>query len=73
MTLSFTVRVSTNLTNLYIHRNGGTVTLVVLYVDDLIITDGDANHIAVIKAALSSAFEMTDLGLLHFFLGLEVC
>ena len=59
--------------NLYIYRSSGIVTLVVLYVDDLIITGGDADNVAATKAALRSAFEMTDLGLLHFFLGLEVC
>ena len=48
------------------------VTLVILYVDDLVLTGGNADHIAATKAALTLTFEMTDLGLLHFFLGLEV-
>ena len=58
--------------NLYIYRKDGMVTLVILYVDDLVLTGSNADHIAATKAALTSTFEMTDLGLLHFFLGLEV-
>ena len=48
------------------------VTLVILYVDDLVLTGSHAKHIVATKAALTLTFEMTDLGLLHFFLGLEV-
>lgn len=40
--------------------------------DDLIITGGNADHIRKIKASLQLEFEMTDMGLLHFFLGLEI-
>ena len=57
--------------NLYIYRKDGMVTLVILYVDDLVLTGGHAEHIVATKATLTSTFEMTDLGLLHFFLGLE--
>ena len=58
--------------NLYIYRKGGMVTLVILYVDDLVLTRGHADHIAAIGAALYSTFEMMVLGLLLFLLGLEV-
>ena len=46
--------------------------VIVLYVDDLIIIGGNVEHIAQTKASLQSEFEMTDMGLLHFFLGLEI-
>ncbi|KAI3718647.1 hypothetical protein L6452_19526 [Arctium lappa] len=49
----------------------GTI-LLLLYVDDMIITDSDSTGIANLKASLSSCFEMKDLGSLHYFLGLEV-
>ena len=43
----------------------------VLYVDDLILT-GDEQLINSCKADLVKEFEMKDLGLLHYFLGLEI-
>jgi hypothetical protein len=45
--------------------------IVVLYVDDLFLT-GDEQLIADCKANLAVEFEMKDLGLMHYFLGLEV-
>ena len=58
--------------NLYIHRESGHLTIIVLYVDDLIITGGNLDHIRKVKSALGKEFEMIDMGLLHFFLGLEI-
>ena len=50
----------------------GNLTLIlVLYVDDLFLT-GDEHQIALCKRELTSKFEMKDLGLMHYFLGLEV-
>ena len=43
----------------------------VLYVDDLFLT-GSESLIAECKRALTSEFEMKDLGMMHYFLGLEV-
>ena len=43
----------------------------VLYVDDLFLT-GDENQIARCKRELTFEFEMKDLGLMHYFLGLKV-
>jgi hypothetical protein len=40
-------------------------------VDDLFLT-GDENLIVGCKRELSSEFEMKDLGMMHYFLGLEV-
>ena len=42
-----------------------------LYVDDLFIT-GAERPIPVCKGDLASEYEMTDIGLMHYFLGLEV-
>ena len=49
----------------------GTI-IVLLYVDDMIITGSDTAGISELKTSLSSHFEMKDLGNLHYFLGLEV-
>ena len=39
--------------------------VIVLYVDDMLLTGPNEMHIADFKAELNSAFEMSDLGLLH--------
>nr|AAP44677.1 putative gag-pol polyprotein [Oryza sativa Japonica Group] len=46
--------------------------LVGVYVDDLIITGSDAVEIDRFKAEMMSLFRMSDLGLLCFYLGIEV-
>jgi len=45
--------------------------IIVLYVDDLILT-GDENLIHSCKEDLAKEFEMKNMGLLHYFLGLEI-
>ena len=57
---------------LYIKAADGNVLIVVLYVDDLIFTGNDKALIGDFKEAMKSEFEMTDLGLLKYFLGIEV-
>ena len=44
----------------------------VVYVDDLFITGNNENYIAFIKKELKKGFEMTNLGHLHYYLGIEV-
>eukprot|EP01018_Ginkgo_biloba_P037318 Gb_14989 [translate_table: standard] len=59
--------------NLYMKvRDSMSVTFIVLYVDDLLITRNDVSMISDLKKDLQMNFEMTDLGLLHYFLGIEV-
>ena len=43
-----------------------------MYVDDLIFIGNDDFLIADLKEVMKSEFEMTDLGLLRYFLGIEV-
>ena len=43
-----------------------------LYVDYLLVTGSDLSEIAWVKTALHDIFSMSDMGLLHYFLGLEV-
>ena len=45
--------------------------ILVLYVDDLFLTE-DERLIDDYKSNLAVEFEMKDLGLIHYFLGLEV-
>jgi hypothetical protein len=46
--------------------------ILVLYVDDLIITLNNEAHIKQVKEELKVGFKMTDLGTLHYYLGVEV-
>ena len=58
---------------LYVKTNQhGEVVIVCLYVDDLIITGSNTKLIAEFREALTTQFEMTDMGLMSYFLGLEV-
>jgi hypothetical protein len=43
-----------------------------VYVDDLIVTGGEPAEIATFKKQMTSEFDMSDLGLLSFYLGIEV-
>eukprot|EP00253_Pinus_taeda_P002412 PITA_02412 len=57
---------------LYTRKVGKSLIILVLYVDDLILTCSDPNLINHVKSNLKKQFEMTDLGHLHYFLGLQV-
>jgi len=48
------------------------VLLVGVYVDDLVIAGADAEEVEEFKAAMKQRFDMSDLGLLSFYLGIEV-
>ncbi|CAL9016687.1 unnamed protein product [Prunus brigantina] len=53
-------------------KAGGKILIVSLYVDDLIFTGNDACLIEEFKCSMKSKFEMTDLGKMRYFLGVEV-
>ena len=48
------------------------IVLLILYVDDMVITESDPVTIASLKRHLQSEFEMKDLGFFRYFLGIEV-
>jgi hypothetical protein len=54
-----------------LHVNGETF-IVALYVDDLVIIGSNVDMILGLKKQLTDTVEMIDLGLLHFFLGVQV-
>eukprot|EP00253_Pinus_taeda_P036317 PITA_36317 len=56
----------------YNKKVGKSLIILVLYVDDLILTSSDPNLINHLKSSLKKKFEVTDLGHLHYFLGLQV-
>lgn len=55
---------------IYIRREGTNLLILVLYVDDLILTGSSSSMIQNVQRQLTEQFDMTDLGLLHYFLGL---
>ncbi len=54
-----------------LHIDGDTL-IVALYVDDLVITGSNIDFILGLNKQFTDTVEMTDLGLLHFFLGIQV-
>jgi hypothetical protein len=58
--------------NIYNYCKGSIITILVLYVNDLLITGSDQNHILSFKNVLSQEFEMKDLGLMKKSLGVQV-
>ncbi|KAG8095121.1 hypothetical protein GUJ93_ZPchr0012g20650 [Zizania palustris] len=57
---------------LFVHLSSHVRTLLLLYVDDMLITGDDGEHISQVKKQLSEQFLMSDLGRLSHFLGIEV-
>ena len=57
--------------NLYFIMVGDDLLVLLLYVDDLFIT-GRERPIAACKKDFATEYEMIDIGLMHYFLGLEV-
>jgi hypothetical protein len=52
--------------------NGGNVLLVGVYVDDLVITGTKDVEVATFKEEMNATFQMSDMGPLFFYLGIEV-
>jgi Reverse transcriptase (RNA-dependent DNA polymerase) len=53
-------------------QHGDHITMLVVYVDNMIITGDDEGEIAQLKARLGKEFEVKDLGQLRYFLGIEI-
>jgi transposase InsO family protein len=56
----------------YLRGSGDRRLVVGVYVDDLVITGGNNDDISKFKEEMKSKFQMSDLGFLHYYLGLEV-
>jgi hypothetical protein len=57
---------------LFVHVSPHGRTLLLFYIDDMIITGDDSEYIAFVKPRLSDQFLMFDLGPLTYFLGIEI-
>lgn len=64
---------SYNESTLYILKSNSKAQLIVsLYVDDLLITRTDDDAVSKFKLQMQNEFDMTDLGPMSYFLGLEI-
>jgi hypothetical protein len=54
------------------HFISGRVTILIVYIDDIIITGDDLKERDIIRKRLSAKFEIKELGKLKYFLGIEV-
>jgi hypothetical protein len=59
-------------TALFTRKSNAGIVILLLYVDDMLITGDDVQGVKGIKSVLTSKFEMSDLGFLTYFLGIEV-
>lgn len=57
---------------MYIHYNSPGMSILFVYVDDIIVTSANNEFISAFISYLHSRFEVKDLGELNYFLGIEV-
>ncbi|XP_071729274.1 uncharacterized mitochondrial protein AtMg00810-like [Rutidosis leptorrhynchoides] len=58
-------------TSLFIYRQGSNIAYLLLYVDDIILTASSTGLLQQIISSLHKEFAMTDMGSLHYFLGVQ--
>ena len=58
--------------SLFIYRRGADMAYLLLYVDDIILTTSSSTLLHSLIASLRTKFSMTDMGDLHYFLGISV-
>ena len=57
---------------LFLKKQHGKITALIVYVDDMVVTRNDPDERKALQSYLSSEFEMKDLSHLKYFLGIEV-
>ncbi|XP_060171511.1 uncharacterized mitochondrial protein AtMg00810-like [Lycium barbarum] len=58
--------------SLFVHRHKGDIVILLLYVDDIVITGNNLMLLHTLISQLRTHFAIKDIGSLHFFLGIEV-
>ncbi|XP_057514198.1 uncharacterized mitochondrial protein AtMg00810-like [Actinidia eriantha] len=54
------------------HSSSGEVTILLVYVDDIVVTGNDEKERQALRLQLANEFEIKDLGKLKYFLGIEI-
>ena len=62
----------TNHTLFFWHLSNGKITILIVYVDDIILIGNDLEEMERFKDVMAREFEIKDLGPLRYFLGMEV-
>jgi hypothetical protein len=57
---------------IYYHLDDRGTTIIILYIDDITILSDSLNNIKSVKSALFKRYEMTDLGEISFYLGVNI-
>jgi Reverse transcriptase (RNA-dependent DNA polymerase) len=70
--VTYNFKVSSADHSLFIKNKNKSITIVLVYVDDLIITGSDEQEIRLIKHQLRDKFDIKDLGYLKYFLEIEI-
>lgn len=70
--LSFGFVQTTGDPSLFIYSKHGSTLILLIYVDDMILTGNNSALLAQVKDFLSTQFKIKDLGDLHYFLGIQV-
>nr|CAN61034.1 hypothetical protein VITISV_041749 [Vitis vinifera] len=60
-----------NHTIFYKHSKDGKIAILIVYVDDIVLTGSDKEELERLKRRLATEFEIKDLGALKYFLGME--
>jgi hypothetical protein len=58
--------------SLFYYKKGATTMFILVYVDDIIIVSSSSSAVDVFLRGLNADFALKDLGLLHYFLDIEV-
>lgn len=58
--------------NMFVHTTSTTITVLLVYVDDMVLAGNDTKTIDTVKQFLASQFKIKDLGHLKYFLGIEL-
>ncbi|VVA38758.1 PREDICTED: poly, partial [Prunus dulcis] len=58
--------------SMFVYQDAHSMMILLLYVDDIVLTGSDSNQLSTFIHRLGIEFEIKDLGRLHYFLGVEV-
>lgn len=59
-------------TSLFVHKDGASITYLLIYVDDILLTGNNPLYIQSLLTHMHSAFSMKELGNISYFLGISV-